>query len=121
MTAQPGCSSRLLSRHGEVISQAPVVSAPAAAAPSASTAQPTVAHPPLEVRVINRVPATFLYVMREQFDLMKRWLEPLTRITADQDEQMRTIRQSMDQILSRYDDIIRRLESSEGEQDDVGA
>ena len=36
--------------------------------------------------MVNKIPATFLYVMKEQFALMKGWLEPLTRITTDQDD-----------------------------------
>ena len=30
-----------------------------------------------EIRVVNKIPSTFLYVMKEQFALMKAWMEPL--------------------------------------------
>ncbi|MEM7518396.1 MAG: hypothetical protein AAF368_15925 [Planctomycetota bacterium] len=60
--------------------------------------------------MINKIPATFLYVMKEQFKLMQAWMEPLTRITADQDDQLKQMRGSIQQIVSRYDDMIQRLE-----------
>ncbi|MCG8508870.1 MAG: hypothetical protein MI741_06535, partial [Rhodospirillales bacterium] len=79
---------------------------------------------PYEIRVINKIPATFLYVMKEQFELMKGWMGPLTRITADQDEQLKQIRGSIEDIVNRYDDMIHRLEktrSSDGDSaDEIG-
>ena len=69
------------------------------------------AREPYEIKVVNKVPATFLYVLKEQFDLMKGWLEPLTRITADQDEKLAQMSRSIENIVGRYDRIIDDLES----------
>jgi DNA-directed RNA polymerase subunit L len=63
-----------------------------------------------EIRVVNKIPATFLYVMKEQFNLMKGWLEPLTRITADQDDQLKSLHTKVETILEKYDTMIDRLE-----------
>lgn len=63
-----------------------------------------------EIRVVNKIPATFLYVMKEQFALMKGWLEPLTRITADQDDQLKSLHTKVETILEKYDTMIDRLE-----------
>jgi len=64
-----------------------------------------------EIRVVNKIPATFLYVMKEQFALMKGWLEPLTRITADQDDQLKSLHTKVETILDKYDTMIDRLET----------
>ncbi len=71
-----------------------------------------------EITVINKVPATFLYVMKEQFELMKAWLEPLTRLTAGQDGQLTEVRRAVEHLTERYERTIRRLEQS-GEVDGV--
>lgn len=86
-------------------------------APDADTAP---ANPPItqEIRVVNKIPATFLYVMKEQFELMKAWMEPLTRITADQDHQLTQMRGSIQDIVARYDDMIQRLEKNRNELDE---
>ncbi|MFI4860420.1 MAG: DNA repair ATPase [Phycisphaerales bacterium JB063] len=70
---------------------------------------------PHEIRVVNKIPSTFLYVMKEQFALMKGWLEPLTRITADQDDQLKSLHTKVETILERYDTMIDRLEKNKPE------
>ncbi|MEM9415160.1 MAG: DNA repair ATPase [Planctomycetota bacterium] len=65
-----------------------------------------------EIRVVNKIPSTFLYVMKEQFALMKGWLEPLTRITADQDDQLKSLHTKVETILDKYDTMIDRLEKN---------
>jgi len=73
---------------------------------------------PYQIKVVNKIPSTFLYVMKEQFTLMKGWMEPLTRITADQDEQLKKLESSMQDIIARYDDMIDRLEKKRPVDDD---
>ncbi|MEM9019386.1 MAG: DNA repair ATPase [Planctomycetota bacterium] len=86
---------------------------PAATEPSdvSSGAMPQSALPH-EIKVINKIPATFLYVMKEQFNLMKGWLEPLTRITADQDDQLKELHVKIESVLMKYDTMIDRLEKA---------
>jgi hypothetical protein len=68
------------------------------------------AQPSQEITVVNKIPATFLYVMKEQFALMKGWLEPLTRLTADQDDQLKGLHDKIEEVLGKYDTMIDRLE-----------
>ena len=67
---------------------------------------------PHEIRVINKIPSTFLYVMKEQFALMQGWLEPLTRLTADQDDQLKQLHTKVETIIEKYDTMIDRLEKN---------
>lgn len=67
-----------------------------------------------EITVVNKVPATFLFVLKEQFELMKAWLEPITRITAAQDDGLAQVRRSVERLTERYEETIRRLEKSDG-------
>ncbi|MEM6505583.1 MAG: AAA family ATPase, partial [Planctomycetota bacterium] len=86
---------------------------PALAQPSGGTSPPANAAPSQqEITVVNKIPATFLYVMKEQFALMKGWLEPLTRITADQDDQLKGLHDKIEQVLGKYDTMIDRLEKN---------
>ena len=82
--------------------------------PTAPGAEPKAVTPPTpqEITVVNKIPATFLYVMKEQFALMKGWLEPLTRITADQDDQLKELHVKIEQVLGKYDTMIDRLEAN---------
>ncbi|MEM9348446.1 MAG: DNA repair ATPase [Planctomycetota bacterium] len=89
--------------------QAEGASAPGPA-PTEPEAKPAQAAPSQEITVVNKIPATFLYVMKEQFALMKGWLEPLTRITADQDDQLKGLHDKIEQVLGKYDTMIDRLE-----------
>ena len=56
-------------------------------APAATTAAPAapVETTPREIRVINKIPDTFLYVMKEQFGIMQAWMEPFAKVNARQD------------------------------------
>jgi putative SOS response-associated peptidase YedK len=58
--------------------------------------------------------------MKEQFALMKGWLEPLTRITADQDDQLKELHTKIETVLTKYDTMIDKLErnrSADGTDD----
>jgi hypothetical protein len=73
---------------------------------------------PIEVRVVNKVPATFLYLLRAQFDLMRGWLDPLTKVNQHQDEQLYEIRKSLELMTQRYEKIITGLDAQhQGEED----
>ncbi|MFN3166676.1 MAG: DNA repair ATPase [Phycisphaeraceae bacterium] len=85
------------------------VSAPEA---TPSRAKPQAASGGQEITVVNKIPATFLYVMKEQFALMKGWLEPLTRITADQDDQLKQLHTKIETVLTKYDTMIDKLEKN---------
>ncbi|MCC5830996.1 MAG: DNA repair ATPase [Phycisphaeraceae bacterium] len=90
----------------------PPPATPAAAdppTPEEVTGQPS----PYQIRITNRVPEAFLVIIRQQFDLMKAWLEPLSRITADQEGRIKQVIDSLESLADKYQGIIRRLEESE--------
>lgn len=114
---------QIAQRSGAVLPPAPINAAEDKPAPGVS--KPSTGAPgngdaavPFEVRVINKVPATFLYVMKEQFALMRAWMEPLSRLVAGQPGQLGEMERSLRTIAARYDDIIQRLEKNQSESGD---
>jgi len=67
---------------------------------------------PREIRVINKIPDTFLYVMKEQFGIMQAWMEPFAKVNARQDQQLNELGESLKEIIGRYGKVIERLEGS---------
>ncbi|MEX0777087.1 MAG: DNA repair ATPase [Phycisphaeraceae bacterium] len=65
---------------------------------------------PYEIKVINRVPEAFLVIIRQQFELMKSWLEPLGRIAAGQEDRIRQVVDSLETLTAKYERVIERLE-----------
>ena len=72
---------------------------------------------PYEIQVTNKVPETFLWVLKEQFVLMRDWMEPLTKITAGQEQRIGKLTDSLNGLIERYDEIIDRLESTRDEEE----
>lgn len=68
---------------------------------------------PYQIRITNRVPEAFLVVIRQQFELMKTWLEPLGRMINDQEGRVREVIDSVESLADKYQAIIRRLEDSQ--------
>ena len=85
---------------------------PAAASPPPAATAAAPAALPAEVRVINKIPDTFLYVMKEQFAIMQGWMEPFAKVNARQDEQLSELGATLKDIIGRYDKVIKRLEQS---------
>ena len=79
---------------------------------SAGEPTPPASATPAEVRVINKIPDTFLYVMKEQFAIMQSWMEPFAQVNARQDQQLNELGQTLQEIIARYDKVIKRLEQS---------
>ena len=65
-----------------------------------------------EITVINKVPATFLYILKEQFGLMQRWLEPITRLAAGQEAKLEQVAAAIADLTAQYERTIERLENS---------
>jgi len=88
------------------------------AQPAATLSQPAAAREPMEVRVINRVPETFLIVLKEQFNLMRSWLDPLVRLSTGQRAELDELRTALATLGDRYEQIIEQLERSAGRADE---
>ena len=68
---------------------------------------------PQEVRVINKIPDTFLYVMKEQFAIMQSWMEPFAKVNERQDQQLSELGETLKKLTDRWGRVIERLEASE--------
>lgn len=66
---------------------------------------------PVEIRIVNKIPATFLYILRAQIDLMRGWLDPLTKVNDRQDGQLQAIRDQLVATTKRYEQIMETLEA----------
>ena len=96
----------------------------AAASPAASaTVPPTApsAHAPAtsgsgepienRITVVNRLPKSFTGVLREQFELMRAWLEPIHRATSAQSADMRNLQKRLEDSMKAYEALIGRIDS----------
>ena len=68
---------------------------------------------PREIRVVNKIPETFLYVMKEQFEIMRTWMEPFAQVNARQDQQLSELGETLRKLTDRWGRVIERLEASE--------
>lgn len=98
---------------------------PAAAAPVSAMSGPAVSGTaPLEsgepignrITVVNRLPKAFTGVLREQFELMRAWLEPIHRATSSQSSDIRNLQKRLEDSLKAYEALIGRIDSQAGEQ-----
>ncbi|NQT38088.1 MAG: DNA repair ATPase [Planctomycetes bacterium] len=83
------------------------------AAAASDDVQPELqAPPPQEIRVVSRVPSAILSVLRNQFQLMQGWLEPIHRSTSLQTSEMKKLRELIDGNQQKYQELIGQLEEA---------
>jgi hypothetical protein len=93
---------------------------PAAIASQAAVPTPSATSEPSEpidnrITVVNRLPKAFTGVLREQFELMRAWLEPIHRATSVQSADMRNLQKRLEASLNAYEALIGRID---GQSDD---
>jgi hypothetical protein len=68
---------------------------------------------PIENRitVVNRLPKAFTGVLREQFELMRAWLEPIHRATSAQSSDIRNLQKRLEDSMKAYERLIGRIDS----------
>jgi hypothetical protein len=88
-----------LSRIGEALSGATF------AAPNAAAT----AH---QVQVIYKVPRAFLDVIKAQFQIMERWLEPVAKLAEQQGADTSELVKNVDLAFKRYETLIQRMEGA---------
>lgn len=66
--------------------------------------------PPQKVIVRHSVPRSILDVIRSQFDLMNRWLQPLSNAADTQNQQLVNLQQAMQACLANYNTLVQELE-----------
>ena len=64
------------------------------------------------IKVINKLPKTFLHVLQYQFELMNSWMAPLHTSTTQQSHEIVKLKTTLDATLKHYDRLIRRLSNS---------
>lgn len=63
------------------------------------------------ITVVNRLPKSFTGVLREQFELMRAWLEPIHRATSAQSADIRNLRKRLEDSMKAYEALIGRIDS----------
>ena len=101
----------------QLLSSAAASPAAPATAPPPATSAPAPAtqgdREPIENRitVVNRLPKSFTGVLREQFELMRAWLEPIHRATSAQSADMRNLQKRLEDSMKAYEALIGRIDS----------
>ena len=108
MGSQFGDLTQLLS--SAAVSPIAASSAPPAEASASATSSDG---EPIENRitVVNRLPRSFTSVLREQFELMRAWLEPIHRATSAQSDDMRNLQKRLEDSMKAYEALIGRIDS----------
>ena len=90
---------------------------PAAASTSAPAPATTADGEPIENRitVVNRLPKSFTDVLRQQFELMRAWLEPIHRATSAQSADMRNLQKRLEGSMKAYEALIGRIDTDSDE------
>ena len=93
-----------LSKIGESLSQMQA-NGNNASAPGLTTA-------PHEVKVVYKVPRVFLDVIKAQFMIMERWLEPVIQLSEKQGADTDALAKNVDLAFKRYEALIDRMETA---------
>lgn len=75
---------------------------------SAADAAPTAQ----QVQVVYKVPRAFLDVIKAQFLIMERWLEPVVQLSEKQGLETTELAKNVDQAFKRYEALIERIETT---------
>lgn len=65
---------------------------------------------PNSITVVNKLPPTVVSILKHQFRLMNRWLEPIHRESETQSEKLSALETQIKECLSRYEKLIGSVE-----------
>ena len=65
---------------------------------------------PTAITVINKLPPTVVSILKHQFRLMNRWLEPIHRESEAQSEKLSAVETQIKECLKRYEKLIGSVE-----------
>ena len=65
-----------------------------------------------QVQVVYKVPRVFLDVIKAQFLIMERWLEPVVKLAQKQGNDTDELVKNVDLAFKRYESLIQRMESA---------
>ena len=63
------------------------------------------------ITIVNKIPQTVVAVLKQQFRLMNRWLEPLHQASQSQQADMSALRGQIDKCLELYEQLIERIDA----------
>lgn len=66
---------------------------------------------PYKIQVINKIPKTFLDVIRTQFYILQTWVEPLMQLANASDN--KEFRKAIEKSNKRYEELLGRIQSEE--------
>ena len=65
---------------------------------------------PNSITVVNKLPPTVVSILKHQFRLMNRWLEPIHRESEAQSEKLSALETQIKECLARYEKLIGSVE-----------
>lgn len=68
-----------------------------------------------QVQVVYKVPRVFLDVIKAQFMIMERWLEPVIQLSEKQGADTDALAKNVDLAFKRYEALIERMETAAGD------
>ena len=100
-----------LSKIGESLSQMQA-GATAGSPSSAGLTTP----PQHQVQVVYKVPRVFLDVIKAQFSIMERWLEPVVQLSEKQGADTDSLARNVDLAFKRYETLIKKMETASADE-----
>ena len=63
-----------------------------------------------KITIVNKIPPTVVAVLKQQFRLMNKWMQPIHEATQDQRAEMFELRNQVEDCIDQYRKLIRRIE-----------
>ena len=89
---------------------APPVSASSPPAPVTVPAETEPIESAQKITIVNKIPSTVISVLKQQFRLMNKWMQPIHEATQDQRAEMFELRNQLEECIDMYRKLIRRIE-----------
>jgi hypothetical protein len=68
------------------------------------------------ITVVNKIPPSLLKVLRQQFQLMEGWMEPLLKSSQAQQGELKQLREQIETTLDDYERLIGQVRSSKSKR-----
>ena len=84
----------------------------ATVAPSHAVAAPSgnLSFDPSKLTIVNKIPPTVVSILKQQFRLMNKWMQPIHEATQNQRAEMFELRTQLEECIDLYRKLIRRIE-----------
>lgn len=63
-----------------------------------------------EITVVNRIPKALTGILKEQFNMMNAWMEPIYRATSSHSGDLQELKERIEASLKSYEALIRRID-----------